>query len=245
MKKKLLGIGAATIMVFSSTAAASEFISASFFKATILINNKIIDIKEGSPLLNYEDQVYVPLRALAEGKGALVGYDAKNRRIHVNEPSTPQGKSELNNMTEDENFQLHLFADKTVYKEGEPIQIWSRLAYKNDNTLTVMRLSSPIIFYIRDHDGFSDYEGRTPIGTTETLTYEKGDEYIKVIHPYNFLSYIANKEGIEDIENYFKTATQPGQLPKGQYTVGAEAEYQIEGVADTQKLSSEIQITIE
>ncbi|MFD0671093.1 stalk domain-containing protein [Cohnella sp. GCM10027633] len=237
------------VLCTATTAEASEdAIRAEIFKdARLIVNNVPVQAREGDPpVLNVEGRTYVPLRKISEYLGGVASYDPADRSVYVdNVPHPPSGIPEVKAAASNEEFTIRLFSQKSVYAEGEPISVWARLTREKDEPITVYHGTALALIHLKDEDGFSDV---TLAGLSlETSTFNKNDEYNISLHPLAIFSYKAYKMG-GDWEEYMNNGIRPTVLPKGIYSITADAYYSLDKkfVAEsTRDLQASIEITVE
>lgn len=247
MKKvKALLVAAAVLLLMSATAhAAGQAIKAALFKSSIYVNNQLKEWGEDTPLLNYNNRVYVPLRAFATILGDAVGYDAKSKTVYVDQPNSWPVQSKLHSATEEEGLEIKILSEKAVYAYGEPIRIWARLSNASNQEITLYHGSPLVGFNIKDKDGFESNQWYAL--DLHTSKFKPGDEYSSILSPRQFLAYNSYKQGIYDFDRYSDKTARPAALPKGEYTIEAVADYSLskEINDDTKrKLKASIQITV-
>lgn len=225
-KQRVLLAAAAVLLLVSTTAhAAGQAIKAALFQSKIIVNNKLKELSSETTLLNYNNRVYVPLRAFASILGSAVGYDADNKTIFVDQPNSWPVKSELHGATEKEGLEIKILSEKAVYAYGEPIRIWARLSNASAQEITLY-LASPLVgFNIKDKDGFESNQWYAL--DLHTSKFKPGDEYSSILSPRQFLAYNAYKQGIYDFDQYSDKTARPAALPKGEYTIEAVADYSL------------------
>ncbi|GIP34645.1 stalk domain-containing protein [Paenibacillus sp. J2TS4] len=89
MKKFIIGFLCGAALAMSTAVAASDSIQAYLFPSLVQIHSeemtRTIDGTDAEPIINYNNQAYIPLRAFAEAMGAKVTYEAAspaNQYVH-------------------------------------------------------------------------------------------------------------------------------------------------------------------
>lgn len=237
------------LSIATTAEAAEDAIRAEIFKdARLIVNNVPIQAREGDPpVLNVEGRTYVPLRKISESLGAVASYDPADRSVYVdNVPLPPAGIPEVKSTASNEELALRIFSQKSVYAEGEPIQVWARLTRENDEPISIYHGGNLIGFNVIDGDGVEDNQIRTMALITET--FQPHDEYTTSVHPMQFYSYNAKKRHVEDWTHFVTDGVRPSMLPKGRYTITADADYSIDRkfVSESKRnLKASIEFTVE
>ncbi|MFC5529766.1 stalk domain-containing protein [Cohnella yongneupensis] len=215
MRRKTILLALALLLLIATTAAAAtDIVKARIFKGSVFVNNTPAQLNDDPPILSYNGRTYVPLRKFSELTRTYVGYDEESQSIYLDLPVENMGKSEIHSKTSNDEFTLSIFSGKSVYKEGEPIKVWSRLTRDSDQPVTIYHGGALVLYHIVDGNGFQNY----PFSSFEgiTSTFQPGDEYNSNLNPSQFLSFNRNE------------TKHPAKLPKGTYTITAEANYNIE-----------------
>jgi hypothetical protein len=83
MKKFIVGLLCGIVLCFCTAAVASNSIQAVLFPSKITIHNgtqiKELNSSNGTVVLNYKNQTYIPLRAFSEAMGSLVNYNVATK----------------------------------------------------------------------------------------------------------------------------------------------------------------------
>lgn len=225
MKIKRMIIVAISLFILSSTViAASDHISTYLFKGKLIINNKVVSLKQD--ILNINGSVYVPIRALAESMKGHVSYDKNTQTIYLEQSSPSDRKSTVNEKIEDEFFSLSAFSTKSTYEYGERIEIWSHINNHTEHSVNIFHGASLLEYYITDEDGFtSQLNYGLPL---ESSTFASGDELNSSLNQNNFLVYNLNKNELYDadqMKTYINEAARPYTLPRANYTISVKAQY--------------------
>ncbi|RED51632.1 copper amine oxidase-like protein [Cohnella lupini] len=233
------------LLLFSSTANAVGITNKiSLFNGSIVLNNMVVQLKE-NPLIIYNEKAYVPLRAIAQTLGGVVGYNKENRSIYIDQPSLYFGKSEINQKVKNEEFTLSIFSKNATYNQGESIQVWSHLLNESDQPITISH-GEPLVGYnIQEESGFE--VNQIYAFSLNQSSFNPGDEFSSQLLPLYIVFYNSQKQGV-DLIKYLTETDRPSLLPKGKYTITAEASYFV-GKDPTQKeakrnLKASISITI-
>lgn len=206
--------------------AASDGIKALLFDGKIVANNVTVQLNADNPLLNFNGRVYVPVRQISRLTGAAVGYDGDSRTIYIDSPApAAHGIPAVKSEAEEDTFTLKLYSAKSVYKEGEAIQVWGRVVREHDEPVKVYHGSSLVQIILADSEGTEAWA--FPGLSLETTTFAPDDEYVYQVDGMSLL-FNFNKNGSESFEEYYNEAKRPGVLPKGTYTIEAAASYSLE-----------------
>lgn len=239
MKFKKMSIIMMAVLLFSSSVYAAGGKSFSIF---INDNKKELPMEQ---LMVVKNRVFVPLRFISENMGAVVGFDGKQKNVFITSNKIDRVRSSLHSKTNNTDFELKLLSNKTTYKYGEPIMIWSTLKSLTNQRLSIKHGTPLITYYLEDADGFKLSEMKTSMAVNSE--FNPGDEEIQVIPQQLFLEYHLHKNNITEVdkylEEYMSSTTHPAALPKGKYTIGVSADYFIE--QDRVELSTEVEIVVE
>ncbi|WEK55347.1 MAG: stalk domain-containing protein [Candidatus Cohnella colombiensis] len=242
-KRSLLLMFILLLSLTTTVSAASDAIKAKLFQATIYINKFIIQADERTTLLNYNDRVYVPLRKLTEITGAAIGYDSKSRSIYIDQPQAFSVKSSVHRKASNDSFTLHIYSEKAEYAQGESIRIWSRLVNESEQSVTIYHAQPLVGYNIVDEEDSADNQIYA-LSLTET-TFNSEDEYNSSLLPIHSISYNVRKLDLEDFNKYIDQSARPSMLPKGTYTVTAEAPYSLsKSFSEENKRKLQASITI-
>jgi len=250
MKTKVVAVCAVLLMLYSAKAeAVSLLVKAAVSHVFLVVNNVQLRADSIPEILNYKNQIYVPLRYVANQFGALVGYDPTSRNVYIDHDDYGQVRSKLNASVTEGDFELSISSASTKYKQGDPIKLWSTLTYRGEAPITVSHGGSILGYSIIDEDQYREGESKTLKLQYETL--QKGDHIIDFLHPVLFTLYTANKYHSDDVETFMQETPRPHILPKGRYTIMVHAEFDIGEKFDPadesqhRKFSAEIPIEIE
>lgn len=236
--KKMLAV-LMVIFLFSTSAYAVGEKSFSIF---------INDVKKELPmeqLMIVKDRVFVPLRFISENMEAVVGFDGEQKNVFITSNKIDRVRSSLHSKTNNTDFELKLLSNKTKYKYGEPIMIWSTLKSLADQRISIKHGTPLITYYLEDSDGFKFSEMQASIAINSE--FDPGNEEIQAIPQHLFLEYHLQKNNIIDVdkylEEYLSSTAYPAALPKGKYTIGVSADYL--KAQEREQLSTELEIVIE
>lgn len=228
--------------------AADKYIKALLFDAGVTINNKpvILNSADASSFLNYNDQVYVPLRLIGNYLNAYVGYDSTSHNIYFDSDNKQNNlKSKQTKTVSKDNFELRLSSDKTTYSYGEPIKIWSNLIYRGKKPLQITHGGSLLGYSITDKGNYKESQSQALKKLTEVINPD--DNFFYMYPSTLSLLYLLNKNGVEDLDDYLNKTPRPALLPKGEYKVKVTAHFNIgdDSLKNKVEFSSEISIKVE
>ncbi|WP_314589402.1 stalk domain-containing protein [Paenibacillus terrigena] len=250
MKTKIAAVCAVLFMLYGAKAeAVNLLVKAAVSNVFMIVNNVQLHADSMPEILNYKNQIYVPLRFIANQLGALVGYDPISRNVYIDHNNHSEVRSKLNATVTEGDFELSISSASTKYKQGDPIKIWSTLTYRGEDPITVSHGGTLLYFSLMDEDQYTEGYVKTAM-----LVYEKfqqGDNAFSFLDPGLFTTYWASKNQITDIDKYLQETPRPHILPKGRYTIMVHAEFYIGDKFDPsdetqhRKFSAEIPIEIE
>jgi|GEM_PF-2830385 len=250
MKTKIAAVCAVLFMLYGAKAeAVNLLVKAAVSNVFMIVNNVQLHADSMPEILNYKNQLYVPLRFIASQLGAQVGYDPISRDVYIDHDNHRKVRSQVNAIRTDGDFELSISSASAKYKQGESITIWSTLIYRGEEPITVSHGGTLLSYSIIDADQYREGDMKTL-----KLQYEaflKGDNMIDFLTPGLFTIYMANKYHSDDVEAYLQKTPRPYLLPKGRYTIIVHAEFYIGEKFDPsdetqhRKFSAEIPIEIE
>jgi hypothetical protein len=221
--KAILISGLILFLASAQVDAAANFFKTSAFKVILYVNNNRIPFDDRNPILNVNGKAYVPLRALSEITGNIASYHEKSRSIFINHLPTSPVQSDQHQETANEDFSLKIASDKTSYKVGETIRVWTRLVRIGEQPITIYHGEPLVGFTIKDSDG--DESDLIWAYSLNTSTFESGDEYIQSLLPQYILSYRSKESEAADFDQYLQHTEYPISLLQGEYTITAIASY--------------------
>ncbi|MBG9792221.1 hypothetical protein ABD76_06780 [Paenibacillus dendritiformis] len=185
------------------------------------VNNNVVEVDEESPLLHYKGRTYLPLRAVARVMGGWVSYDPRTKRIDIDHQPMKTMKSSKNARTRKGDFTLSLYSSKTVYKTGEPIDIWSTLQYEGDERIEIIHPNRMILYSIRDEAGQAT-DDETQVAGKHTV-FEPGDIVLDVLDSFHLVKYnfLYNRDTAPDpgVDDPFSDNVRRAFLPAGKYRI--------------------------
>ncbi|EFM08627.1 copper amine oxidase domain protein [Paenibacillus curdlanolyticus YK9] len=186
-----------------------------------------------------------PLRYISNQLGAAVGYDSVSKSVYIDNNALTTFKSENVSIAEDATFQLKMLANKTAFKYGEPITVWTEMNYLGKESSDIYYGGSMVTYSLTDADGFSDSELGSLV--LQKSKFNVNDAYMRILPQSLIGSYLMHKNNVEDPEKYLNEAVRPAALPIGTYTLKVSAEYGLEeySSASKQTLSASMTIVIE
>lgn len=188
---------------------------------TIKVNNNVVEADEESSLLHYKGRTYLPLRAVAQAMGGWVSYDPRTKRIDIDHQPMKTMKSSKNARTRKGNFTLSLYSSKTVYKAGEPIDIWSTLQYEGDDRIEIIHPNRMILYSIRDEAGQAT-DDMTQVARKQTV-FEPGDMVLDALNSFHLVTYnfLYNRDTAPEaaVNDPFSDNVRRAFLPAGKYRI--------------------------
>ncbi|RJG26899.1 hypothetical protein DQX05_02440 [Paenibacillus thiaminolyticus] len=82
---------------------------------------------------------------------------------------------------------MSLYSSKTVYKAGEPIDIWSTLQYEGDDRIEIIHPNRMILYSIRDEAG-QVTDDMTQVARKQTV-FEPGDMVLDALNSFHLVTY--------------------------------------------------------
>lgn len=243
MRKKLLAamLPMLLVVVMPQFANMSDSIEAVLFPGQVSVNNKEVSVSSETPILNYNGNTYVPLRALVEQLGGGVFYEQADGSVRAHLHPTRQIRSEVSSLTTDGDFTLALHSGKKVFTEQEPISVWSALTYTGELETTIAYGEPIITFTLEDSEGNMYGEKQYLVENRTVLS--KGNEYI-VSFPWDIIKSMNYAKSGLDNWTQFEEQSETWLLPKGTYTIGALCDFTLPPDPVNKKLRSQITIEV-